>query len=360
MIIDRIRISNFRGIKESEVESLKRVNVFFGKNNCGKSSLLESVFLLSGLSNPLLPIRINQFREYANLRDEDLNLNFYNLQTSEPISIQGFKDGESRRELKITKFTSRSKTIDISKLTDQNSNDIANLFYGYKLSFTVDGSNPYNAEFVLSENDSESKENEKNVTAKINQDKRYTEQVTAKILLPNSTFQSNFDSLKNMITNKQADQLVEALSMVDSRIKSIDIVEKDVMVDIGLPSLLPINVMGDGVRKLLSIIVSINECKDGILIIDEIDNGLHFSTMKNLWRSIFTQTKRNNVQMFISTHNIDLIRELTSVLSEEEYADHQSEVISHKLLHTEDGTLHALAYDYEKLSFAIEQEIEPR
>lgn len=49
-----IEIEWFRGIKHSKVEGLKQLNLFFGKNNCGKSSLLDAVFLISGLSNPKL------------------------------------------------------------------------------------------------------------------------------------------------------------------------------------------------------------------------------------------------------------------------------------------------------------------
>ena len=49
-MIKTIEIEHFRGIRHAKIDGLKEVNIFFGKNNCGKSSLLDAIFLISGLS----------------------------------------------------------------------------------------------------------------------------------------------------------------------------------------------------------------------------------------------------------------------------------------------------------------------
>ncbi len=49
-MIENIEIENFRGIRRGRIDGLSRVNLFFGKNNCGKSSLLEALFLVCGQS----------------------------------------------------------------------------------------------------------------------------------------------------------------------------------------------------------------------------------------------------------------------------------------------------------------------
>ena len=101
-MFNRIKIERFRGIRYASIEGFKQINLFFGKNNCGKSSLLESLFLASGLSNPLLPINVNFIRDYGKSNFNDLILNFYNLDSTQPISIQMI-DGEVRN-LNITLF----------------------------------------------------------------------------------------------------------------------------------------------------------------------------------------------------------------------------------------------------------------
>lgn len=75
-MFSRIEIERFRSIRYARIEGFKQINLFFGKNNCGKFSLLESLFLVSGLSNPLLPMHINIMRGYSKSRLEDLKFDF--------------------------------------------------------------------------------------------------------------------------------------------------------------------------------------------------------------------------------------------------------------------------------------------
>ncbi|MDR1074512.1 MAG: AAA family ATPase, partial [Treponema sp.] len=60
-----INITNFRSIAELNLENFKQVNLITGRNNCGKTTALEALFLISGMSNPELPVKINNFRDLA-------------------------------------------------------------------------------------------------------------------------------------------------------------------------------------------------------------------------------------------------------------------------------------------------------
>ena len=108
-MFNKIEIERFRGIKHASIEGLKQINLFFGKNNCGKSSLLESLFLASGISNPLLPIHVNFMRGYSKVRLNDLKLDFYKLDSSYPIHIR--VENEETRDLKISLFEQDQSNI---------------------------------------------------------------------------------------------------------------------------------------------------------------------------------------------------------------------------------------------------------
>ena len=58
----RISIKNFRGIGSLEVDGLRRINLIVGRNNSGKTSFLESLFLLGRAPDPHLPTRLGQMR----------------------------------------------------------------------------------------------------------------------------------------------------------------------------------------------------------------------------------------------------------------------------------------------------------
>ena len=80
-MFQKLDIHYFRGIRNASVEHLGQVNLFWGKNNCGKSSLLDAIFLVTGQSNPLLPVNINRMRDYRGVSEKDFGLNFYNFDT---------------------------------------------------------------------------------------------------------------------------------------------------------------------------------------------------------------------------------------------------------------------------------------
>ena len=106
-----ISVERFRGIRQLRIDGLSRINLFFGKNNCGKSSLLEAMFLLSGQSNPLLPLNINMFREYTNMQEDDLCLEFYGMKKDAPIIISADTTDGGRR-LSIDTFSSYGNKVE--------------------------------------------------------------------------------------------------------------------------------------------------------------------------------------------------------------------------------------------------------
>ena len=139
MIFKEVEINNFRGIKHLFLPNLKQVNLLVGKNNCGKSSVLDALFLLSGFSNPLLILRINQFRDYDSFAQEDISLNFYNMASENHILIQGQKQDGTVRTLEIAPIISESARIVLSGeqiSTQALSNQEANITTGLSMNFS--------------------------------------------------------------------------------------------------------------------------------------------------------------------------------------------------------------------------------
>ena len=163
--------------------------------------------------------------------------------------------------------------------------------------------------------------------------------------------------MTEIIQNKQEKEIVEALQIVEPRITDVQLVGKRVMVDVGLPTRLPINVLGDGVRKVLAVILSIYTCRNGVLIIDELDNGLHFSVMPQLWEVILYMCQKHHTQIFASTHSMDLVKSLVKAIGK---SAQMPQIASYKLIRKADDELVALRYSAEELSYAIKQEIEVR
>lgn len=344
-MFNKIEIERFRGIRYTSIEGFKQINLFFGKNNCGKSSLLESLFLASGLSNPLLPIHVNFMRGYSKARLNDLRLDFYDLDSSQPIHIR--MENEEKRDLRINLFEQNQNNV---SLNADNTNILSNVEegkYGLEFNFTIDDKH---FESQLRFDPAKSTDATRIVP------KQYVESLRCTYLSPKYDFSASIQGLKNILQNKDEHFIVEGLKLIEPRVKDFIFTDNDMLVDIGLTKRIPVNVMGDGARKIVSLLTAVYDCKDGILLVDEISNGFHYSVMCDLWKVLINAAIRNNTQLFITTHDTDSIKGLRDAALNE----YDDIVAAFKLLKTSDDELKAYHYSLESLDYSINQEIEVR
>lgn len=340
-MFNKIEIERFRGIKYASIEGFKQINLFFGKNNCGKSSLLESIFLASGLSNPLLPIHVNFMRGYNKSRLHDLKLDFYNLDSTFPIHIR--MENEEKRDLSISLFEQNLNNV---SLNADNANIISNRDeekYGLKFDFQVNDKT-FESQLRF----------EADVTRVL--PKEYVESLRCTYLSPKYDFNASIQGLKNILQNKDEHFIVEGLQLIEPRVKDFIYTDNEMLVDVGLEKRIPVNMMGDGARKIVSLLTAVYDCKDGALLVDEISNGFHYSVMGNLWKVLIDAAIRNNTQLFITTHDTDSIKGLRDAAIDK----HNKLVAAFKLLKTAGDELKAYHYSLESLDYSINQEIEVR
>lgn len=341
----KIEIERFRGIRHASIEGFKQINLFFGKNNCGKSSLLESLFLASGLSNPLLPIRVNVMRGYSKARLNDLKLDFYNLDTSRPIHIR--MENEEKRDLDISLFEQSQNNVSINADDNNILSNVQEGKYGLKFDFKVNDRHYESQIRFDSANSTEA-------TSIVSD--RYAESLRCTYLSPKYDFNASIQGLKNILQNKDEHFIVEGLKIIEPRVTDFIFADNEMLVDIGLAKRIPVNMMGDGARKIVSLLTAVYDCKDGALLVDEISNGFHYSVMGSLWKVLINAAVRNNTQLFVTTHDNDSIKGLRNAALNE----FDDIVAAFKLLKTSDDELKAYHYSLESLDYSINQEIEVR
>ena len=344
-MFNRIEIERFRGIKHATIDGFKQINLFFGKNNCGKSSLLESLFLASGAANPMLPMYANFMRGYSKSRLSDLQLDFYNLDSSQPIHIR--LENEERRDLRISLYEQSQNHV---SLKAEDANILSNVNegkYGLKFDFRIND-NAFDSELRFDPS------NPQNATRVVPKD--YKEALRCTYLSPKYDFNTSIQGLKNILQNKDEHFIVEGLRLIEPRVKDFVFTDGEMLVDVGLAKRIPVNMMGDGARKIVSLLTAVYDCKDGVLLIDEISNGFHYSVMLDLWKVLIDAAIRNNTQLFVTTHDVDSIKGLRDAALDK----YNDLVASFKLLKTSDDELKSYHYSLESLDYSINQEIEVR
>ena len=183
-------------------------------------------------------------------------------------------------------------------------------------------------------------------------------------LLQNS-FNGNFaqlpKKLEKVVIEKKKEELIDSLKIIDKKILDITPLSSNmVYVDIGAKSLIPSNLMGDGFLKYLNTILNLNEAKGGIMLIDELDNGLHYKALKSLWRILLKTARRLNIQLFITTHSKEALIYLKDILNEDDYLDFQNEVRCFTISKLSDSELKAYNYDFSAFEYAIDNDVEIR
>lgn len=348
-MFNKLEIYRFRGIREASIDELGQINLFWGKNNCGKSSLLDALFLVAGMSNPLLPITINQMRQWGNITPDGLMVNFFGFDTEQPIRIVA-TDGE-RRELAISPVEAGPAPLNIDGSGDGSLSSAVPTSYGLRLHYSLNGGE-HESSLVF-----DPTKTQNNATRTI--DNAYQERLRCIYLSPKYDFLASLQGLANILKNKDEQYILDGLRLIEPSVKDFTFTEGQMYVDVGVRKRLPVNVLGDGARKIVSLLTAIYDCPDGLLLIDEISNGFHYSVMPSLWRVVAYAARRNHTQVFATTHDIDSMKGLRTMALSEPEADRLS-ISAYKLQRTTDGMMKHYRYSVEGMDYAFEQEMEIR
>lgn len=113
--------------------------------------------------------------------------------------------------------------------------------------------------------------------------------------------------------------------------------------------------MGDGINRILSIILAMVNCEGGVLLIDEFENGLHHTVQEQLWKVIFSLADQLDIQVFATTHSNDCIRVFEEVLNSSE--DYTGKLIR---LEREGTMIKTVDIDADELEILTQHNIEIR
>lgn len=82
----------------------------------------------------------------------------------------------------------------------------------------------------------------------------------------------------------------------------------------------PLSALGAGVHRLLGLLLACHAARGGLLLIDEIDTGLHYSVQTRVWELLTAWANQFDVQVFATTHSLDCVRAFAEVAKRDESA----------------------------------------
>ncbi len=314
-MFQNLGIKNLRAIKSLAVDGLRRINLVVGRNNSAKTTLLEAVFLLAGgATNPWVPSLIGRLRGQTLGRggpDALWRPLFHELDPRKRIEIQGSWVGESKARnlrigagLEISYSDAAYDEQGVVSATQELMINKLNLVY-----LPANGHEIY----------TEARFDEQSGTIHPRSEQR-EDFIRSTFLSARSypTIARDAEQYSHLVRIKQEQGVLDAMSIIENRVKAIrvstDAAGVSVDVDIGLSSLIPLAACGEGFVRLFSVIVELTGVRRGVLLIDEVDNGLHHSVMDRLWGLLGSLCEKHEVQVFATTHNEEMIHSALSAL----------------------------------------------
>jgi AAA15 family ATPase/GTPase len=311
-MINSLSVKNFKGIRSLELSELAPVTLLGGMNNIGKSSVLDALFLLYTAPFPDLFTRQYNLREMnvGNFDNERIWSNFfYNLDTSNFIKIETSSVNISHRI--ICNIIQNYSTINASSIETKSNINVGinkNVRFGSVLSvsFFVDGLETYNA-YIYRNNEglffpivNRSNENHSSPL------------VDLIFLRPMRSRAINSQWLSEMDVENKLELVINMMKEIEPRIKSLSVVPaspmNEIYADIGLKRKIPLKLLGDGISHLLSFILAIANTPKGIVLIDEIENGLHYSIQPKIWEFLMQLVKKFECQVIATTHSYGMLQ----------------------------------------------------
>lgn len=330
---DSLSIEKYKVFKNFKIDKLNRINIFAGFNNTGKTTLLEAIYLLTKQNN------IGAFFELVKLKNKlsKLNTQYLNGYFLDEIKVSGYFN-EVETEIELQKFEAR----DIDKKDDY--------LASYKSTSTIDGEKLDNIVHTF--------ESSPLI--------RYVDKIE---ILCNSIFKSPYFYNQQEIINthsknvelKVFDMLVEFINKnIDSNINDIDLTERNdikrFLVDSKVfpEKSVDITSYGEGLQRIFEIALSFAYCKNGVVLIDELETAIHYSLLVDFTRFIQELAVKFNVQVFITSHSKECIGAFV------ENNVHNDDINFYTMIRDENNQIMTITYDGESLLNELEQDLEVR
>ena len=310
-MISFLKIKNYRGIKSCTIGDLKKVNVFIGRNNSGKSSLLESLYLASASFNfnEVLSKKVENKIDYLLNRRFFRGLKWgsakevlwYNYNTEVPITIELKMNSEN---LRIDLFEWHQHPLIKHKV---DAYDYVCLIDKYLVNSRTH-SVAFSDRFQEFDKFKQFMSNFKFIDVSLMQEIDVIEKKLWKDLLKN-----RYDKLIVEVLREGYEIEVEDLTYT-----TYD-EGRTYQLAVKLPqTTIRVDDLGDGARYSLILIMISALSKNTVLLIEEPENHQHPSGLAKTFDMFLSLVKKNNIQVFISTHSLDFLKLLKDISQKKE------------------------------------------
>lgn len=356
-MIQDVEIRNFKCFKSLYLPDLSRVNIIGGANSVGKTALLEALFMFHDRRSEGMFLKHFGWRGIDQVRLDPESVwapYFYDLDINHPFEIKLKRDGG----IESAKYEFNPA------FSPAKSNGLSSPAPGDSISTREENSSVGGLGITYIGPDGK----EKKVHSYIEADGPKLESDSPPVLLPpvflvharNRTSSDEEAGRLSRVKESKKDKIVENfLRIMEPDLSNLQVstamMKPTIYCDIGLPRLVPIGYAGDGLSRLLSIGIDMASAPGGVVLVDEVENGIHYSVQEKFWKALMETAKELDCQIVATTHSHECLMAAHSAfmgLFEPEFRYIRLEKIGEEIK--------AKTYTHEMLGIALETHLEVR
>lgn len=338
-MIKSVQITGYRGLRDLSMTDLGRVNLIVGKNNSGKTSVLEGLYLLATRADPSAIWRV-LIRRGEQIADSPAPGRPYQIEVDPCHLFYGhaIRPGTQATLRTESDAPDRSLTFQVlesnreanpalfAQLQALQQLDGANVVSRYMISITGEP-RPRVALIPLSSRGGlrqDVMQTLLNMSGNVmgNGGDDHHQFITTDSL----SIQEVQSAFTEIALSPREGRILQALQFIEPKVERIAASGGFHFVGPGWPvrgglkvkmaeqdEPIPIGSLGEGTWRLMALAIALATAKDGLLLVDEIDTGLHYTVLKKMWAFVSEVAQAFNVQVFATTHSGDCVNSLAAV-----------------------------------------------
>lgn len=323
--LKNVKINSFRGLRDFKIDKFGDVNLVLGDNNSGKTSLLESIYLLrnNDIYN-FLDVAKTRIASNLTLRDIAFMHNF-DTKTIDIKAATLNEDINFYATYKIDTISFDRNVYFSNENKGMTSAIVDNILKSLVDAIKPDGKQMKQINGSVSYNNHNKNYSLIDLDLVANIQKDMISENTIAYLSPSAHYKITSNNISKIIKNKNYyNILIELLHLFDPTIEDIIVASSDDVfgtygIEIRRKDHVfsePISLFGDGLKKAIVLATYLVEAANGILLIDEVETSLHYSLFNDIFSFLILAAERFNVQLFIATHNEEAIDAMLNVSDE--------------------------------------------
>lgn len=346
-MLNSLQITNFRTFKNLCLNRVGKVNLIVGRNNVGKTSLLEAVHLYSSddVLDAVVPL-LERRQEYSLDKGDGRIVLFNNLfyrDAEEPAQIEiGETSGDNQLVIHPYIWKRNQEIVEMGKnimsimkatrfhLNDQELQKLEKL-----LDTKLDALEATQIERLKQKKNNQVFTVKRGTEApqfisiesyKPGQIFGKNRELKSSFFLPFSGIDDDYiepaELWDRVVLTEREDAVLDALRVIQPDLERIVMVQGKRAQRLAMAKLLqqkpmPLRSLGDGMNKLFELALGLVNTGEGrAFLVDEIDSGLHFTTLVDVWRLVFRTAEKLNIQVFATTHSWDCLEAFQQAASE--------------------------------------------